>query len=306
MTFNSTDFILKQLADSPTTFSNRVKTIWFDQPYHLYFEDIQAQTYLEMISGEKFASSLHEPAEQLIDEIKGNIFNDLKGAIELYDLGPGLPTKTIPLLKELKKEKKEFKYIPVDISKSFLKITEAEVKKIAVKAYSLNCLFEELPEKIDYDNKVNRIFFIGLTFNNYRPDKILTLLKKLSKPNSISIIITEFFSSKTKATMLVPYKDKYAENFNYLVLKIAGIEKKDLKYFTEYKNNRIEMGFTILRDIHLEQIQLKKKTRIVTAISYRFTKQALMNKISEYFKHFEIKESSKHNVSLVTFKLYEK
>ena len=306
MNINSTDFVINQLINSPTTFNYGVKTIWFDQPYNLYLEEIQSKAYLEMISGEKFASLVHEPAKQLIEEFKGSILKDIKEPIEFYDLGPGLPTKTIPLLKALQKLKRDFKYIPVDISKSFLKITENKVKKIGVQAHSLNCFFEDLPAKIKYDQKVNRIFFIGLTFDNYRPDKILSLLKKVSNPNSISIIITEFFSSKKKETILIPYRDKHAENFNYLVLKIAGIDKNKLKYFTQYKNQRIEMGFTLRRDIRVRNLTIKRNTKIITAISYRYTKQALIRTISDYFKHFEIYQSPKHDISLVTFKLFEK
>jgi uncharacterized SAM-dependent methyltransferase len=306
MKFTSEDFIKRQIIESPYTFNNGIKTIWFDQPYHLYFEEIQSKTYLEMITGEKFSQLLHEPTQQLIEERKKDIIENLKGQIELYDLGPGLPTKTIPLLRELKLQNKSFKYFPVDISNSFLKIAEKEIEKEGITSNPLNCFFEDLNSKIDFNNSINKIFLIGLTFNNYRPDKILSLLKNLCKPNGTCIIITEFFTSKNKETMLVPYKDKYAETFNYLVLKIAGVDKSDLSYFTEYKNQRIEMGFKLLNNIIIDGIEIVKGTKIVTAISYRYSKQALIKYISDYFTHFEIYQSEKHNISLVIFKLFEK
>jgi uncharacterized SAM-dependent methyltransferase len=307
MSLEAQSFLLEELRSSPTTIDGKhIKTIWFDQPYHLYLEEIQAQTYLEMISRETFVSALHGPAEQLIFKYRKDLLRGLHEPIEFYDLGPGLPKKTIPLLNELKAQAKHFVYMPVDISRSFLDITKQEVARVGVEAKELNCLFEDLPDIIPTRRTGSRLFLIGLTFNNYRPDRILALLNHLSGPNDVNIIITQFFTNRRKESILVPYKDEYAEQFNYLALEIVGIPKSYLSYFAEFRNQRIEMGFRLLDDLEVGGLWLTRGTRIVTALSYRFRKQDLIREISDYFEHCEIfQDQNQKDISLVAFRLYK-
>jgi hypothetical protein len=307
MPLNAQSFLLEELKTSPVTIDGKgIKTIWFDQPYHLYLEEIQAQTYLEMISRETFVSALHGPAEQLIFKYRKELLRGLEEPIEFYDLGPGLPKKTIPLLNELKAHHKHFAYMPVDISRSFLDITKEEVAKIGIDAKEFNCLFEELPDNIPIRHEGSRLFLIGLTFNNYRPDRILALLNRLSGPKDVTIIITQFFTNRRRGSILVPYKDEYAERFNYLALKIVGIPRKCLSYFAEFKNQRIEMGFRLLEGWEAGGLGLAKGTRIVTALSYRYRKQDLMREIFDFFDHCEVfQDRSEKDDSLVTFKMYK-
>ncbi len=302
------DTFIQQLLDCPTTIDNDGnKVYWFDQPYHLYLEDKQAKLYLDMIGAEKFSTQLHEPTEKLIDKYRTDILKDFTGKVEFYDLGPGLPSKSIPLLKELQKSKKEFKYIPVDISTSFLKIASDEVSKIGVESNPINCLFEDLHKHIDLSSKVDRLFFIGLTFNNYRPNKILNLLRELCEPNGVCLIITEYFTKDKIESILVPYKDKYAEQFNFLALELVGLNKNSLQYFTAFRNQRIEMGFKLTADIKVGDSILQKGISIMTAISYRYTRTSLTNNIRRYFKHFTYYEMDNGTtLSLVAFKLYAK
>ena len=265
--------------------------IWFDHPYHLYYEEEQALAYLKMIEKDNFSKSLHDPIEYLVKKYAKSIINESYKKIEFYDLGPGLPTKTIPLLLEIKRKKIPLKYIPVDISRSFLKITENVVSKYNINSQGINGLFEELPLRVKEkeDDSITRIFQIGLTFNNYRPNKILKLLENLTRPNDFNLIITEFYRSSKKETLLLPYQDIYAENFNFLALELIGLNKKDFVYHTEYKNQRIEMGFIPKKIIKIgKTIITKKRTKIVTAISYRYTQFSLTNNIQKYFKQFEL------------------
>lgn len=307
MPFDVQSFLLEELKTSPITVDGKgIKTIWFDQPYHLYIEEIQAKTYLEMISRETFVSALHGPAEQLIFKYRKELLRGLHEPIEFYDLGPGLPKKTIPLLNELKTCHKNFTYMPVDISQSFLDITKNEVAKIGIEAKELNCLFEELPDILPIHSAGSRLFFIGLTFINYRPERILALLTRLSGPNDVNIIMTQSFTNKGKESILVPYKEEYAEKFNYFALKIAGIPKNFLGYFAEFRNQRIEMGFRMLDNFEVGEMRFAKGTRIVTALSYRFRKQDLIREISDYFDHYEIFQAgNRQEASLIAFRLYK-
>ncbi|MEX0813577.1 MAG: L-histidine N(alpha)-methyltransferase [Chitinophagales bacterium] len=286
------DELANHFLSSKKTWNTKTETeyIWFDQPYHLYLEHEQAMAYIEMIEKDNFAHSLHDPIVNLIKEQVNNILPNSLIKLEFYDLGPGLPKKSIPIIEGANKRKIPLKYIPVDISKSFLEITANEMKKYGIVSNSINCLFEELPEHIlpknDYD--ITRIFQIGLTFNNYRPNYILSLLNKLMQVNDFSIIITEFYSKDKLESILTPYKDTYAEKFNWLALNLLGFKKQDFKYETKYRNQRIEMGFRPCKVIKFKHLELTPKNLIVTAISYRYTEYGLTRNIQTHFKHFEM------------------
>jgi uncharacterized SAM-dependent methyltransferase len=276
--------------------------IWYDQPYNLYFEEEQAMAYLEMIETEKFSKSLHGPAEELVKENANELIRGTSKKIEFYDLGPGLPTKSIPLLKEILSQNKSLYYVPIDISKSFLKITEKEVRKYGIVSHGINCFFEELPGIIK-PNKTGttRIFQIGLTFNNYRPNAINKLLKKLTENEGFSLIITEYYKTHKEQSLLLPYKDIYAEKFNFLALKLLGYNKKDFEYHTQFRNQRIEMGFIPKYNLSVEGFSLTPKHKIVTAISYRYTQYSLTNNIQKHFRKFELYRKD----DLVMYKLKE-
>lgn len=259
--------------------------------------------YLEMISKDNFYKTLHQPIEKLVEKYADSIIGSDTNEIELFDLGPGLPTKTIPLIKSMQDRNISFKYIPVDISKSFLEIAINEVKKYGVECNGINCLFEELPNKITIKEReaTTRIFLIGLTFNNYRPSQILRLLDKLCAKNDFAIIITEFYERDKEESILLPYKDVFAENFNFLVLELMGFKKNDFSYFTEFNNSRIEMGFKPLGNITNGIINLSSKDKIITAISYRYSKSSITSFIQKHFKHFEYYQLN----DIVTFKIKE-
>jgi uncharacterized SAM-dependent methyltransferase len=280
---------------------NNTKYIWFDQPYHLYLEHDQAMSYLEMIEKDKFAHKLHQPIVNLVTKYADVIINSDLTKVSFYDLGPGLPTKTIPLLLEMKKRQVAFQYFPVDISKSFLDLSQQEVKKIGVDSVGIHSLFEELPKKIlpKIDKEEVRIFQIGLTFNNYRPNSILKLLKTLMQPNDFSLIITEFYDKGKLESILTPYKDIYAENFNWLTLQLLGLDKSDFSYETCFKNQRIEMGFRPRKAIKFSGIELSINNIIVTAISYRYTEFSLTRNIQKHFRHFEMLKENQLSIYIL-------
>lgn len=297
------NFLISQFKNCPRSKATDGMTyIWYDQPCNLYYEKEQAKAYLDMIEKDNFAKTLHDPVVELVAEYAEAIISDTLPNIEFYDLGPGLPTKTIPLLKAFTKHKINLNYIPVDISLSFLKLTEKEVEKCGITSHGMNCLFEELPSILEPKRgRVTRIFQIGLTFNNYRPNAILGLLSQLSDVNDISLIVTEYYRTRKKQSLLLPYQDIYAERFNFLSLKMLGLKKQNFRYHTEYRRQRIEMGFIPIRKIDVDGLHLCSKHKIVTAISYRYTKHSLTRHIMNYFNHFEIFKKG----DLVMFKLKE-
>jgi len=300
---SSKKIIINDLINSKRLIKKGVTKILFDQPYHLYLDDVQSQAYINMIDAENFSTLLHEPTLNLINKYKEKILSGFKGRLSFFDLGPGLPTKTIPLLKQLQINKIDFDYYPVDISQNFLKITEKEISNFGITCNSINSYFEDLPNNPILDTSDEKLFFIGLTFNNYRPDKILSMLKKMAGKKGTCLIITEYFKKKNIETILIPYKDKYAEHFNYLSLHLAGIKKERLQYFTEFRNQRIEMGFKALEKLVItKDLIIEKDTEIITAISYRFSKDTLIKHINRYFLCFEFYEHNEKEISLVAFK----
>ena len=294
------DNFLKQLRerklDSP-------KIILMNKPFNLSLTDDQADTYIKTIEDEIFKKQIYYPFKKLLKKQTENILAKIEGDLDFIDLGPGYPDKTLPLLQYLSLHCNSLRYMPVDISKHFLDITIEFMKKYSYETIPLNCLFEELPQimlshKIFREKRV-RLFNIGFTFNNYPSRKIFSLFKKYLANNSVGLIATETINDDiTKA--LEPYKTKKAEVFNFMILQNIGFEQSSFKYFVNYKNSCIEMGFDVKKDIEISKsLSLKRNDKIITSISYRYPKEYFIKLVNRHFPKSDFFWAANSNICLV-------
>ena len=285
---------------------DRPKIILMNKPFNLYLTEKQADTYIKTIEDELFERHIYYPFKEILKNQTENILKNIKGDVEFFDLGPGYPDKTLPLLQFLESSTTSLKYIPVDISKHFLEITFNFMKKYSFKIIPLNCLFEELPSILKRNEIFNssslKIFNMGFTFNNYPYNKIFNLFKKFLTHNSIGLIATETIDDDITKS-LQPYLSEKAKKFNFLILENIGFSINDFDYFVNYKENRIEMGFEALKEIRLSnKIILSNKDKIITSISYRYPRKFFMRLIKKKFSYSEFFWSKNLNICLVKIK----
>jgi len=268
-------------------------TVWFHQPHNLYLSDRQAETYLDLMRAPGYGGSFHEVLRGLIRRNRKHILAGLKDPIDLFDLGPGYPDKTFPLLDALRGAGRSCRYIPVDISRRFLRVVGDACRPFGFPIEPQNCLFEELPGIINRSaatNRGSRLVILGVTFMNYPPHAILDLMSQLLRPGDALLLAVELFQVGRVNEMMRPYQSPAAERFNFLVLDSLGVDPAAVEYRVRFRRSRIEMGFRFLRPVRLQGIEVPHGREVVTSVSYRHTHESFLELLQANFESVRIFE----------------
>jgi uncharacterized SAM-dependent methyltransferase len=241
------------------------------QPYNLYLQDRQAELYLKMMDYTPYTNSCHKAIRELIAENRAELLSTDMKSLEIIDLGPGYPDKTFPLLECAPAQGLNSRYIPVDISRRFLSIASDACKPYGIPIEPKHCLFEELPVLLPPEEPdTARLFIMGVTFMNYTPAEAVALLRSLSGPNTAFLVAAALLPNGPVQQVIAPYTAEDARMFNLLPLDIAGFPASALDYFVRFQNGRVEMGFTLSRDVRIAGVEMGKGEEILTSISYRY------------------------------------
>ena len=240
-------------------------------------------------------SSFHTETVETIASYSEKIIGVKSSGFSLFDLGPGYPDKAIPLAKFCKTNSIDLEDYPVDISEEFLKLASKEMAPYSKSVFPIHARFEDLLPKIkNLKIRENSLFMIGLTFMNFEPDLILSLLKRLARAKSKILLATEILSSDGETESIVSkYSIPQAKEVAFGPLAIMGIKRKSVKDIVLFANGRIEMSFKLLTEPPLAAKLLGVKTgdTITTAISYRYKIEELNQILNRYFQKVELFKS---------------
>ena len=85
------------------------------------------------------------------------------------------------------------------------------------------------------------------------------------------------------------YKQSLTDNFLLKVLTQIGFKREDVEFGVRYKNSRVEIYYTLLRDTRLafgdRSVAFTKGDQILVAVSYRYNESELKKSIRLYFKN---------------------
>lgn len=276
--------------------------IWLDHPSYLYSTEQQAETYIDLLGDEIYAQPVHAPIKSLFSEYRTDILSALVSPIDIIDLGPGFPDITLPLLDELVATNACARYVPVDISSDFLKISCEAVSRYEITCIPVNCFFEEFSQRLQGDELSclgSRLIIIGVTFLNYRPKEILPLLKGLCRPEDACMIAAQITDNTSRESLLRPYLSQGARQLNWAVIDALGIEPSAVEYVVEFGNGRIEMGFRLLRSIETRtKLQIHANQTIITAISYRYSRGSFLKTLLSEFRRVHIYDDPEKKAAL--------
>jgi len=264
-------------------------TVWLDSPFNLYLVDRQAEMYLNLMRSASYGKGFHATIRRLIEENCDALLSGLPGAVDLVDLGPGFPDKTFALLRGMRMQAREGRYIPVDISRRFLQLAADACRGFGFPVDAKHLLFEELPGRLAGDESAAaRLVVMGVTFMNYTPERGCALLASLLRPGDAGIISVELLRDEALESTMNPYRTEQARAFNSLPLEIAGIPSEVLDYFVEFERNRIEMGFRIGAPVEVAGVRLHSGQRIVTSFSYRLRLDQLEQELRAVFSRADV------------------
>lgn len=258
------------------------------EPHLLYMSEDQAGSYLKAMENPDYTSSFHNPTVKIIESNLPEIFRDFGKGVSLIDLGPGYPDKSMPIAKYLRQRGIPCKYVPVDISSSFLEIAKKSIAPIAEQVYPIHDRFETCLEQIPSEvYQYTTYCMIGLTFMNFVPEHILILLKDIARDQGRVIIASELITKQNTTEKIInSYRARETKLVGFGPLQHLGLNIDELAYNPVFSNGRVELQFQLKAkpgDI-LQRLGVKEGNTIITAVSYRYTKDEINALMGRYFK----------------------
>ncbi len=168
-----------------------------------------------------------KPEREYLQEISERVVAQLPQEFEYIDLGPGTEHKEQFIFDAAKRPGKHFTYTPVDISEKFLTIAREYAAPQGIEVKPTRASFEELPSKLT-NALLPRFVSLGLTYSNYNPAEILTLLKDIAGPNGTAFINAQLRERlDMKALQEIYAKDGYT--IAKAKFELIGLSEEDVQ-----------------------------------------------------------------------------
>ncbi len=234
-----------------------------DYPKHL------PSKYIYDERGDKLFQEIMAMPEYYLTDCEFEILSQKKSQIcetffdsdgfDLIELGAGDGKKTKILLKQLAEKKYDFKYLPVDISKSVLEELKStlhiEIPEVKVELQQ-GTYFDILADLDKYRNRKKVILFLGSNIGNLLHENVIKFLKQIQENmQKNDILFMGFDQKKQPQTILDAYNDKtkITESFNKNLLRRI--------------NNDFEANFDLDEFIHWETYNPETGTALSFLVS---------------------------------------
>jgi uncharacterized SAM-dependent methyltransferase len=260
-------------------------------PYLAYQGQQQAETYLQFMKNEIYYNSVHGPFRDLIIKNIKTIIELIKNdsCIHFFDLGPGYPDKTLPVMRQLRELGINFVYRPYDVNQQFLDIACTAAKEIGAAVEPLMGLFEkaeELTESIKLSPGEKAIAFLGLTFMNFDKETLQKIFIGFDRFSPQILIGARLRSEDDDIYILSnAYRNEEADNFAFGVLQNKGFDRSKFQFDVEVNSNQIEMAFTIIEAFNQDGSFYEIGEKFLTVVSRRYTFQEFKTSVSELLEN---------------------
>lgn len=195
-------------------------------------KSIQSKYFYDELGSELFNQITRHPSYYLTRcelEILGNCkaeLADMMGdeAFNLVELGPGEGIKTQILMEQFLRNKQQFRYLPIDISKKYLEILTQQLNQqlSSVKTIPIHSdYFKGLAWLNSHSERKNLVLFLGSSIGNFNPQETKVFFKHLwasLKPGDMVLI--GFDLRKDINVLMQAYDDSdgITRNFNLNLL----------------------------------------------------------------------------------------
>lgn len=264
-----------------------------------YLTPEQAQSFLDL---EKSADYQKDVIQKEIDLIKGNIDDILnkfnKQPLNIIDLGCGDGKKAVLFVESLK-GKIKLRYCPIDISDYMVSKALDRLRKIdagEVIEFQWNISDFENLENVAHllrqgDYKKNLFLLLGNTLGNFEINELLYEIRSSMKEGDF-LLIGNGLDNRNFSEILKSYDNPFLDNMLIKVLTQIGFDKADLEYGARYKNSRVEMFYTVLKDIKLnfldKTVYFNKGDQIIVALSYKYNQDDFKSFLKLYFDYVKV------------------
>lgn len=226
------------------------------------------------------------PERAYLESIADSVMDALPREFEYIDLGPGTEHKEQFIFDAAKRQGKAFTYRPVDISERYLSLSGGYAKGQGIRVAPLRAPFEELPRRLG-NAETPRFVSLGLTYSNYEPSRILTLLKDIAGERGTAFI-NAHIRERTDTKAL---RDIYADVALAMVapkLRLLGIDPEN-DIANVGTTEEIRMWYTLRHsNPKLEAKGVVAGDRLMAFESLRPGREALERDVSRAFPDYRL------------------
>lgn len=232
---------------------------------------------------------------EILDKYKtqiANLFNS--EPFNLVELGPGEGIKTQILVEEFLQKSLQFTYLPIDISKKYLKTL---IDEFSNKLHQLKLLplysdyFRGLEWLRQHSQRANLVLFLGSSIGNFTPKEVQNFLEHLCQSlNKNDYVLLGFDLRKDVQVLMRAYDDSdgITRDFNLNLLKRINRELNadfDISKFKHYATYNVYSG---AMESYL--ISLERQTIAIEALGQSFTFDKIEPIHVEYSYKFYLKQ----------------
>jgi len=279
-----------------------------------YLTPKQAQGFLDLEKTKGYRDSIIAKEIGLIKQNLNYFISEFKRkSANIIDLGCGDGKKAALFIDGFKAEL-NIRYCPVDISAYMVNKaarTVRDLKLSDVLEFKWNVSdFENLnnitPLFRDRKYKNHFMMLLGNTLGNFEEGNILHGIKQSMTKGDV-LLIGNGINGDKKKDWIKEYTDPKINSWLMNIPILLGISPKQLEYNVRFVNSRIEESYLVKKDIivkHLgKTLKLKSGDVIVTAISYKYTKDELQKLVRKYFSNYKMFLDKENSYALVFCKV---
>jgi uncharacterized SAM-dependent methyltransferase len=281
-----------------------------------YLTPEQAQAFLDL--EENSPDYKRDLVQKEIDLIKENIDNivkkiGIKKPINVIDLGCGDGKKAVIFISFLK-DKLKVRYCPIDISNYMIERAIENIKNLnhveEIVEFQWNVSdFENLENVADLLRKGkfknNFILLLGNTFGNFELNELLYEVRSSMKDGDF-LLIGNGLETKQPTEILKAYDNDLLDNLLIKTLTQIGFKREDLEYGARFRNSRVEMYYTVKRDLKIsflgKNVSFNVGDQIVVALSYKYEAGDFRSFMQMYFDDVDFYVSKDEAYALVLCK----
>jgi uncharacterized SAM-dependent methyltransferase len=279
-----------------------------------YLTPEQAQAFLDLEQSADYQRDVIQKEIDLIDESMTEIIEKFKKTpMNIIDLGCGDGKKAVLFIKPLK-GKVKLRYCPIDISnymieKALEKVKKMNVGEVVESQWNVSD-FENLENVSDLlrsgEFKNNFFLLLGNTLGNFEINELLYVIRN-SMHRGDYLLIGNGLDNRHQEQILKAYDNPFLDDLLVRTLTQIGIKKEEVVYGTRFKNSRIEMYYTLLKDVKLsfidKAVYLNKGDQIIVALSYKYNKNDFRKFMKMYFPEVKVFSTKDDSYALALCKL---
>jgi hypothetical protein len=259
----------------------------FSDPLLLYAPSDGKEYEAVQQTDNSYYQLITKPEQEYLKNIAPRVVSELPEKFEYVELGPGTAQKEQIIFDEARHQHKEFIYMPVDISEHFLSLSADRALKQGIQIHPLRTPFEELGMKISGQKDFRLVSLLGLTYSNYAPAMVLSLLKSTAGKDGLVLIDLQVRDRVDMGEVRRVYKENL---FDVVAtkLQLLGLDMgKDVVTFGVDEEVRAwcELSHSTLE---LERVGVMPGDKLLVFQSLRPTKESLEMDIAAVFSSYTL------------------